>query len=634
MAEPRQERRKIATLEQIKKDAAKARLPYDKDALLNLAFYLDHQYVEWNAADAGIKFIDRKHKHVPRPVSNKIMHFVLKQHASALEAKPAPDVMPATDDPQDISTASVAVSYLKWLNEPTVADIYGELSDAVMWALASAEGYLKWGWNKAQNRPDCMACSPLEVYPDPYAKKFNNCRYVIHEQFMDVTQIQAMYGKEIKPTTASKADVQKALVLRDMGMAPVLQGATVNEIWVKPDVDSRWPKGLFAVWTGEDWLVPPQDFPYDHGRLPFTQVGAVPRPGSLHYTCTVKYLRSSQMELNKYHAQRIAVRSAFANPKYWVPTELELETDPDDSPNQILRGSGNSGLEPKILQPTTFPENSDGGWIVEEMRDVAGQHETSQGRVPGRVEAARAIEMLKASDDSHLHNLQDTMAIALADGYWQLLMLAAQYGPTETILQTYSREGLPEVKRFRKENLKPGMRVNVRMGTGLADSRAARQDQAMLLWQNGIIRDPEVMADLMDIPVGTLTPQKVYDVRLARNENLAMAEGEGIDGKPGVAIVPNSWDDHRIHIREHNNFRKTSEYENLDPEIKNKFEFHVEQHESLELEELQKEAQKAQLQMAAQGGGMMPPPEEAPPESEGAEGAEMAPPNEAGPEVE
>jgi len=560
--------RQIIALDELKEQAKRARQPYDKDALLNLAFYLDYQYVEWNSVDAGIREIPRppKARNTPRPVSNKIMHFVLKQHASAMEAKPAPDVLPATDDPQDISTASVSLAYLRWLNEPTAADIYTEVSDCSMWALASSEGFLKWTWDAKNNRPDCMSCSPLEIYLDPYAKKFKNNRYFIHEQFMDVQQVEAIYGKKVKPTTASRAEIAKAAILRDMGMSPVLSGAVVNEIWVKPGADARWPDGLFAAWSNNEWLIAPQAFPYKHGRLPLTQIGAIPRPGSQHFTCTVKYLRSPQMELNKYHAQRITVREKFSNPKWWIPSELELESDPDDSPAQILRGTGASqGLAPAILQPTTFPENSDGDWITEEMRDVAGQHETSQGRVPGRVEAARAIEMLKQSDDSHLSVLQDTMTTALSDGYWQCLMLAKQYSKEETIVQTYSREGLPEVRRFKSETIKPGMRVRVTMGTGLANTRAARQDAAMNLWQNGVIRDPEVMADLMDIPVGRLTPQKAYDVRLARNENLAMAQQEDIEGKPGQAIRPNSWDDHAIHVREHNNFRKTAEYEGLDP---------------------------------------------------------------------
>lgn len=604
---------RIDQYDELRLDAERARLPFDKDVLLNLAFYLDQQYAVWNAESNSIQVAPRSPgmKNAPRVVANKIMHFVLKQRAAALEAHPTVDVLPATDDPVDMSIASVALAYLQWLSEPQVGDVDGELADAVMWALAGGEGYLKWGWNEKEKRPDIMSCSPLEVYTDPFARRFKQARYIIHDQFLDATQVKEIYGKDIPPTSQSRADIAKAALLRDMGVAPVLNGVLVHELWLRPDVDSRWPDGLFVVWAGNEILHIDEKYPYQHGKLPFTILGSVPRPGSPHYTCTVKYLRSAQMELNKYHGQRLSVRDAFANPKWWIPSELELEAPPDDSPNQILRGvSGGGAYKPEVIQPSVFPENSDGAWIVDEMRDIAGQHETSQGRVPGRVEAARAIELLKQADDSHLAELQRTIAASLSDGYWQALMLAKQYGPESTIVQSYSREGIPEVRRFLKEEIKPGMRVRVMMGTGLATTRAARQDQAMMLWQNQIITDPEVMADLMDIPVGTLTPQKVFDVREARNENLMIAEGTDDEGKPGTPIVPNSWDEHDIHIREHNNYRKTAEFQNLPTEVKQKFEFHVQSHKTMRLEVLKEQMEEQAVMAQAAGMGQGPPPDQ------------------------
>lgn len=592
--------------EELKLTCARARLPFDKDVLLNIAFFLDNQYVEWSAESNSLRGIPRKkgEQAQPRPVANKIMHFVVKQHAAALKDRPQPDVLPASEDPIDISMASVAGSYLKWLGQPEVADIDGELSDAVLWALAGGEAYLKWTYDAAEKRPDIMSCSPLEIYIDPYAKRWRNVRYIIHEQYMDVKQIKEMYGVEVQPTSISKTDLEKAALLRDMGMAPVLEGALVNELWVKPGVDSRWPEGLFCVWSGKDILVAPRSFPYAHKQLPFTIIGAIPRPGSPHTTCTVKYLRSPQMELNKYHAQRIMVRTAFSNPKWWIPEELELEAPPDDSANQILRGNSNNGqYKPEIIQPTIFPENSDGGWIREEMMDVAGQHQVSNGEVPGRVEAAQAIEMLQNTDDSHLAELRRSIKAALGVGCWQALMLTKQYKDEEVVIQTYSREGLPEVQRFMAENLKPGMRIRINMGTGLADSRAARIQQATELWQQGIIRDPEVMADLMDLPTSSLNPARMYDIKLARSENLTIAQGKGIDGGEGTAIKPNSWDNHELHVREHNNFRKTAEYDQLSNEIKQKFEFHVQMHEELWLSELHKQAIRMAVAQGAQPQG-------------------------------
>lgn len=598
----------------LKQEALKARQPFDRDVLLNIAFYLNQQYVEWQTDSVGgqgsLRTIARGkgEKRTPRPVANKIMHFVTKQWASALKDDPMPDVLPASEDPDDTSYASVGGAYLKWLNDAEVADLEGELGDASLWALAGGEGFLKWTYDSDQKRPDICSCSPLDISYDPYAKRWRSVRYLVHEQYMDVKAIKEVYGKDVQPTAISKADAQKAMLLRDMGIAPVLEGAVVNELWIKPKCMSDYPKGLFVVWTGNTVLVEPVDFPYDHGQLPFTQIGAINRPGSPHTTCTVTYLRSPQMELNKYHAQRISVREKFANPKWWIPTEIELEEDPDDSVAQILRGSASQGYKPELIQPTVFPENSDGEWIKAEMEDVAGQHEVSNAQVPGRVEAAQAISLLVEEDNNHLTMLRKSIKKALAQGGWQCLQLARQYNDEEIVIQTYSREGVPEVHKFMTEKFLPGMRVRVTLGTGLADSRAARQQQATELWREGVIRDPETMAELLDLPTASLNPNRAFDVTLSRNENLTMM-GNGADGTPGVAITPNSYDAHDIHLREHNNYRKTQEYLHADPEVKKKFEFHCDTHEELWLQELQKEATRAAIAQGAQPGSAAGKPE-------------------------
>lgn len=589
--------------DELLRNAANARIPYDRDILLNIAFYHGNHYVQWNGEANSIGIVPRAkgEQRVPRPVANKITQFVVRQHASALKDRPEPDVMPASEDPIDISMASVAGAYLKWLSQPEVADLDNVLSDAVLWALAGGEGYLKWTYDADLKRPDITSCSPLEVYIDPYAKQWNSVRYVIHQQYLDVKEIKNTYGVDVQPTTMSKVDLEKSALLRDMGMAPLLEGALVNEIWVKPGVDSRWPEGLFCVWSGNDVLVEARSFPYAHGLLPFTHIGPIRIPGSPHSTCTTKFMRSPQMELNKYHSQRIMVRQAFSNPKWWLPLELELEADPDDSANQILRGNSNGGqFRPEILQPSVFPDNYDGEWITKEMEDVAGQHQTSNGEVPGRVEAAQAIELLQSADDSHLSELRRSIKTAIGVGSWQSLMLVKQYHAEEVVVQSYSREGLPEVQRFMAEKLSPGMRIRINLGTGLADSRAARTQQATELWQQGVIRDPEVMAELMDLPTSSLNPSRMYDVKLARSENLTIAQGEGIPGEEGVAVKPNSWDNHELHLREHNNYRKSSDYAQLSSEIKQKLEFHCQMHEELWLAELHKQAVRMEVAQGAE----------------------------------
>jgi len=230
------------------------------------------------------------------------------------------------------------------------------------------------------------------------------------------------------------------------------------------------------------------------------------------------------------------------------------------------------------------------------MEDIVGVHDVSNAQVPGRVESGSAIGMLQDSDDSRLAELLRTIATAITDGYYQQLMLARQFHNKEQIVTSYSLDGIAEVNKFLGTKMDPGMHINVQMGTGLSTNRAARMQQAMTLWQNQIVTNNEQIAEMLDVPISSIAPDNAFDIRLARNENYTMA-----DGNP---VTPNSWDNHDIHRREHNNYRKTHEFLALDEQIKAMFEFHVSMHDQLEIAQLGEQMKIQQMAgMVAQGVG-------------------------------
>lgn len=600
-----------ASYEKLLTAAKAARAPYEREWWLNLAFYLNQMYTEWHAAENEAGYLraipqGKKGEERPRPKFNKIMHYVREAHAEALQDEPQGDVLPATDDITDMSDAQVAKAYIDWVADPTMADWDSTLSRAVLWAIICGDGWKKWHWNATEQKMSIDPVSPFELYVDPYASDFKKARYVIHSQYMDVEAVYDRWGVELPPESVQGVDKIKTQMLRDMGCAPVLSGVTVNELWHKPS--RRHPNGLFVVWAGVTNLETRPSLPYDvcrtERKLPFTQVGIIERPDSLYHLSPVEYLRSGQMALNQYWAQRIMNNDNFANGKWLIHNNYEGDL-PDNSANQVLRGEWEQGFEPRMLQATPFPNTGDGEAMEQQTMHIVGQHEVSQGQVPGRVEAAKAIEMLKDSDANALSHLRKTIRRSNSDGWYMTLCLAKQYEKPEVMVTAYSREGVAEVKRFKAGELKPGFRIRTTMTTGLARSRAARQDLLMRLWDSKVITDAELMADLMDVPAAHFVAHKAADVRLAKNENYELAKG--------VAIVPNSWDEHGLHLREHNTYRKTSEFMQLDIDTKQKFEHHCQEHRTLLKVQLK---EQVELAMIAQGGQPVQP------------GAAAAPPTE------
>ncbi len=602
-------------LEDLRRGTEQGRIPHERDAWLNLAFFLNQQYTEWDPDLNTIRAIDRLpgEEWAPRPVLNKIMHYVRTAHHDAMQDRPYPDVLPATDDYEDISDSLVASAWCQWKADPTQVNWTSKLSRALEWAIICGNGYKHYTIDPKTKQQRISAPSWFEIKLDPYAKTWEDVRYLVHSQFMDIEQVYDTFGKEIDPKMAGSVDGEKTKLLRGMGAAPCVRGVEVHALWMKPS--RRFPNGRYAVWTGREQLIAPDDLPYKHliedKLLPYTMVGCIERPDSPYYMSPVTYLRPSQMELNKAHAQALQIMELFANPKWGIDTSLEMAKDPDGSPGQILRYTSNGipGLKPELIMPANVPsglyENLQ--FLEQGQMHIVGQHEVSQAQVPGRVESSKAIELLKESDAGALATLRETMNTATSVGWYQMLELQRQFGTAEEMIITYSRSGVEEVEHWRAGDMKPGYRVRTAQTTALARSRSARQEAAMNLWREKVIQDPNQLLELMEVPTGNALQYTNIAKRKARGENRRMANGE--------AIKPNSWDNHAIEIREHNMFRMTHAYEALDDESKQILEFHVSTHKSL----LEKEiADQARLQMIAQGmpgqpAGPVPPGEQAPP---------------------
>jgi hypothetical protein len=601
------------------RDAAEhARLPYESEWWLNVAFFLGHQYMEWSEVDNNLRVIAPRtgQEDAPRPVVNKIEHFVNQQHAFALQNRPIPEVIPANDDLVSQSDAAVALSYVQYAAELAEYDSAEEL--ATLWAIVAGTSFKKWTWDPVQHRCNVQALTPFDLFLDPYATNWDDVRYVIHSRFMDPEQVYDQWGVELK-SKGERTDETRAKYLRGMGLAPVVQGVTVSELWMKPS--RRHPEGLFAVWSGQETIVPRQKLPYtalrEKRQLPFTIQGVIPRPGTPYYRSPVTSARPPQMELNKYHAQKIMTRENFANLKWLEPEESNLAQPISNHHFQVLKGSF-AEAKPEIVAPPVLPDNGDGEWLVEEMMHVMGLHEVSQAQVPGRVESAKAIEMLKEADATRLSVLSATTQRSIERGFWYFTAFAHEFEEERKMISVYSEDGITEVKEFRAREVDLGLRFKVTMGTGLGYSKAGRTENLYNLWDRGLLQDdPGRMLALLDVGGNLPLSATARDIRLARNENYEMAKG--------IAVKANSWDNHQVHIREHNDYRKSTAFRLLTPRSQAIYEFHVKLHEQLYSNQLNEDAMYAAV---AQGAGLQsaaPPGAEAAPPAEGAQGPTQPP---------
>lgn len=581
-----------------KVSAQRLRRVYERDWMLNMAYLAGYQYVAWNFSASRIVELT-KPEGATRMVHNVLLKISRQERAKLLKTMPVPTALPVTDNQDDILTARILSAYYRQLMEEWKFE--RRLRTGVNWLVTTGNVFFKWVWDSQGKRNQFAVVPPLDIYPDPYARTFIDSRWVIHSQFMSVDEAKERYKTD---------DVDAVIETRTDTLSPIesqvfsyfgdgeknLEGVVINEYWEPPNATNE--KGRFIVFT-ENKILLDKPFPYEHGKLPFTHVGHVERPGSKWHRSILDGLRPLQDEVNRVESQIIENRN-LANGKWWIPPELELAEMPDASPRQILSGVGGPpGAKPDWIAVDPLPSwvGNEPSRLQQAMEDIAGQHEVSNASVPGRVESGQAIQLLQEQEDSVMRETVQSLEEAISDGFGMSAALLKQYGNPVTDVKVYDKNGMLEEMQLKKDKIPLESRVKTKTTTGLPTTVAGRWDRVLNLWQYKVLTDQNKVLELLDI--APEEPDLVADTQDRKNafrENREMASGK--------TRRPKKWDNHQAHREEHYKYMKSEEFRLFDLETQQRFEFHVHEHDQLELQVLQEEANK---QMVAQGQQPMAP---------------------------
>jgi hypothetical protein len=232
-----------------------------------------------------------------------------------------------------------------------------------------------------------------------------------------------------------------------------------------------------------------------------------------------------------------------------------------------------------------------------DMQDIAGQHEVSQGQNPTQVTAATALSYLQEQDDVKLDHAVASIEVAIASLGTHYLKLATQFWDEPQLVKVVGRDGMFEVAHWKNSDLRGNTDVRVEAGSGMPTSKAAKQAFVMELFKFGAF-PPERLLEMLDLHgAEKIYEETLVDKRHAQRENLKMAaitpeqvaQADEIHKQTGMGpdtpmVRVNDFDNHELHIYYHNLFRKSQQYELLDPSVKKEFDKHVLQHRTALME--------------------------------------------------
>jgi hypothetical protein len=158
-----------------------------------------------------------------------------------------------------------------------------------------------------------------------------------------------------------------------------------------------------------------------------------------------------------------------------------------------------------------------------------------------------------------------------------VLLLCRQYWDEKRTVRVWSDDNVIEAFRYQGSDIDEKLDVHISSESTLPRSKSARAQLFMELQARfpGII-DPQMLVNLIDLP-GTdiLTRSLDIDTRKQNREIGQLLQGLDPQVRP--------YDNHVIHLKVLNDFRKTIDYENLPVEMQAHIDAHAAIHESLVL---------------------------------------------------
>jgi hypothetical protein len=631
----------VAWLEGEFRKAKDARTKDEKQWFVNLAFYFGKQNIAIMTAPGTANFklyTPPAPYYRSRPVINRIRPLIRTEVSKLTSQKPSAFVVPASSEDRDLYAANAGEQI--WDSIYHSKKLHRILRRAVWWASTTGNGFIKCWWDddKVDEATGITGdicyeqVSPFHIFvPNLKLQDIEDQPMVMHAVNHDIEALELAYGTKIEhakdQSEVLNESFQTAMGI-DSNVAKKQDKVVVIEAWIKPNKYKKFPNGALLTVAGSQILNLVEGWPYEHKQYPFIHIQHI-ETGKFYGESTITDLIPLQREYNRTRGQIIESKNKMSKPQLAAEQGSIDASKVTSEPGQIIF------YRPGFQAPQPIPLQSLPSYVLEEqdrikmdMDEISGQHEVSRGQAPAGVTAATAIAYLQEQDDTKLSGTYDNIEEGMEKLAHQTLVYVKQYWDTPRMIKTTGQDQSFDVLTFQGSDLRDNTDIRMEAGSALPTSRAAKQAFVMDLMKMGFI-DPNKGLEVMEIGgINKIYEQVQVDIRQAQRENLRMSQvtvelltqheeaemmkleedpdfqmkmqnqmimqnpntGELIDISPTLMggmpipiepplIVPvNSWDDHRLHIEQHNKYRKSQAFENLPPEAKELFEAHVNEH--------------------------------------------------------
>jgi hypothetical protein len=483
--------------------------------------------------------------------SNYIFAAVMSRTAVLTDSRPIIRARPRTE--KDLEVVQEEVNpLLEFLWETQRMD--ASFAEAVAGAVILGTYYLKPYWDPtlAQGKGDAATSivDPSTVWNDGGALAVNGPdggEFIFHVEPRSLEWIERMFperGHEVEPEdipmdffggartyrrALNRIPVDEKPWIRNLPIIGPLFGrrgqqadqmadsdiprALVFELWVRDgkvdgsDEDGyseRYPRGRRICYANRVLLTPDkesQQSPYPDARFPFVRMRNYVWPGEYFGGSDVEQTMPIQQEMNLARARISDHMANFTNGKWVIQKGSGIDTNTlSNSPTQIIEPRRMEMV--KRLDGLPLPEGQIAFLTVcqRDFENVGAYQESTQGRVPERIQSGLAIQELKEAAFSRVRLTERGIKESLEEWADLSLGLVRHYYDGKRVVSVTDQKGASAFITIEPGRIPERLDFEATVGSQiLRGQQKISNNDAIQLFQAGLI-DQQAALEAIDFP--------------------------------------------------------------------------------------------------------------------------------------
>lgn len=590
-------------------ERVRARKSFDNQWQLNMNFYMGNQY-----CDVGyggfVREMDKQYFWQEREVFNHIAPIIDIRLSKLAKIKPKMQVLPATNEEEDLYTAKVGKKILDSVSNKM--NLSAKINQATKWSEICGTSFYKISWNSNLGQVvaleedgkkiktgdvDISVCSPFEIYPDSAThESLQECQSLIHARAYTVDEIKQTYGVDVEGKDINVYSLDGTSVslggLGYSGLATKLiettrkNSAIVLEKYVKPC--EKFPDGRLIIVAG-DKLVYDGELPYLNGidgkrEFPFVRQICNEEVGNFWGVSMISRLIPIQRAYN-----------AVKNRKHEYINRLTLgvlavedgSVDIDNleeeglAPGKILVYRQGSSA-PKFLGGENVPSDfeKEEEKLLKEFNSLSGTSEIGSMESVSASLSGVALELLIDENETRLKFTTDSMKSAIKTMAKHILRLYKQFATFPRLIKIVGDDGTLDVFYFKGNDISSDD-VQFDTDNETNDTLSQRRTMIFTLLDKGLLADEDgKISNSMKAKIMENIGFGVWDNSVdLRDLHIKNADIENSKLNSGKDVEVKEIDDDELHINQHTAYMLKVLYSGeYDKKIEKLFLKHIQKH--------------------------------------------------------